>query len=192
MIIFEPGGNKTLALVILVVLSTAIIAWQWVASDPFSAVKQNQNLVDEIQEITLDSFLEVKDEISQNLEDLKDTDDELDKQLKQDELLDVATRYLKRKIIDNQIDCEEQDGEWKIWGENIEEMCNLFTSDADKECSDSSECEGLCVADVPEIYLKLIDENGPIEMTGNCTARTITPGCFSVVHEGFVDGIACD
>lgn len=65
------------------------------------------------------------------------------------------------------------------------------TSDTGKECTDSSQCEGYCTTDLPEIYMKIISENGPMEMTGNCSEEYELTGCYSMVKNGFVDGIEC-
>ncbi len=94
----------------------------------------------------------------------------------------------EEKIIsNNEKECKSQGGEWAVWGEAIDETCNLFTKDAGKECSDSIQCEAYCVVDLPEISMK----NLPIEINGVCSARTKLHGCHSPVENGFVNGMIC-
>lgn len=45
--------------------------------------------------------------------------------------------------------CESLGGKWGNFGLLKKEQCNLPTSDAGKECSDSKQCESACVADIP-------------------------------------------
>ncbi|MBT4209597.1 MAG: hypothetical protein HOE19_01635 [Candidatus Komeilibacteria bacterium] len=194
MIIFDSGGNKNLILVILVILFTGFIAWQWAASDPFASVDMEDNFLIKIGEDAGDSLGAVKNSLDQGKEDTKIVIDELSKQEQQDQLFEEAQKYLEAKensdllLSINQEDCEVEGGEWDVWGDDTEEVCNLFTTDADKECNDSSECESICIVDLPEIALKDL----PIEVGGNCTARSIVPGCYSLVEEGLVYGIVCD
>jgi len=48
----------------------------------------------------------------------------------------------------NQKQCEDVDGLWGIWGNQVPviELCNPSTSDGGKECSDSSQCQSFCQA----------------------------------------------
>jgi hypothetical protein len=194
MIIFNQGGNKNLILVILVILFTGIIAWQWVASNPFANVENNNNFLSQIKNETSNPVAEIKNSIDEGKEDLSNIEDKLAKQIKQDQLLEETKKYLEEKedgsllVPDNQEACEFQGGEWQAWGKTTEESCNLFTTDGGKECSDSNECEAYCIADLPEILLKDL----PLEITGNCTERTTWQGCYSLVEEGLVRGVVCD
>ncbi|MBT4516850.1 MAG: hypothetical protein HOC78_03055 [Candidatus Komeilibacteria bacterium] len=194
MIIFDSGGNKNLILIILVVLFTGIIAWQWALSDPFASVEMENNFLSKISEDTGDSVDNIKNSVAQGIADAKVVSDEVNKIAQQEQLIEEAKKYLEDKennillAPDNQEDCEFQEGEWKIWNESTKETCNLFTDDADKECSDSSECEAYCIIDLPEIAMKDL----PLETKGTCAARTIWEGCYSLVEEGLVYGIVCN
>jgi len=44
--------------------------------------------------------------------------------------------------------CLAKNGKWAKIGLFPEEECNLPTSDAGRECSDVSQCEGTCLADL--------------------------------------------
>lgn len=194
MSLFKSRKDKNLILVILVIIFMSIIAWQWVVSDPFSNIKTENNALTEIEESSKNELDDLRDSIAKGAEETKIIKDEIDKQLKQERLIEEAKKYLENKesdkllIPDNKEDCKVKGGEWQIWGEATDEACNLFTQDADKECADSSQCEAYCVIDLPEIVMKDL----PIETSGKCTARTVWPGCYSLVEEGFVYGVVCN
>ena len=97
MIIFESGGGKNLILVLLVVLVTGIIAWQWIASDPFSSVEKNNIFLPQIQEELAKPIVEIKKSIDQGTEEAKNLNNELAKQAKQEQLIEEAKKYLKNK-----------------------------------------------------------------------------------------------
>lgn len=86
--------------------------------------------------------------------------------------------------------CEAQGGKWGNIGLSPEDVCNLPTSDAGKECSDSDECEGSCIAELSKrdwdkaVY-------GVVYTKGKCTAWKITVGCHAFVEDGKVEGILC-
>jgi len=86
--------------------------------------------------------------------------------------------------------CEALGGRWGRIGLSLEEQCNLPTSDAGKECSDSDECEGSCIAELSEEdWEKAI--YGVVYTKGKCTAWIITIGCHPFVEDGKVEGILC-
>ena len=76
MIIFDSGGNKNLILIILVVLFTGIIAWQWALSDPFASVEMENNFLSKISEDTGDSVDNIKNSVAQGIADAKVVSDE--------------------------------------------------------------------------------------------------------------------
>lgn len=199
MIIFEPGGIKNFILVVLVVFSTGIIAWQWLKSEPFSAGGQ-KNFWSQMKYETGDSwqaFNNVKDSIDQGKESIKLAGNEAVKQIQQEQLIDETKKYLEDKINDqslvvpdNKNDCLAQNGEWKKFGPTDKEECNLFTTDAGKECSDGKECQGFCFVDTDII-------NQPaggtaIATTGICSDSTVVTGkCIAFVNEGKSSGKLC-
>ena len=87
--------------------------------------------------------------------------------------------------------CEAQGGIWGKVGLSSEEVCNLPTSDAGKECSDSDECEGSCIAELSEEDWDKAEQGIVVYTKGKCTAWKITVGCSAFVENGKVEGILC-
>ena len=86
--------------------------------------------------------------------------------------------------------CEALGGRWGSIGLSLNEKCNLPTSDAGKECSNSAECEGSCIAELSEEdWDKAV--RGIVYTKGKCTAWKITVGCQAFVEDGKVEGILC-
>lgn len=79
--------------------------------------------------------------------------------------------------------CEALGGVWKKIGISPIEVCNLPTSDANKECTSSDECEGICVAELSQEELDKIKRE-TIRTKGRCTAWRIVVGCRAVVENG--------
>jgi len=86
--------------------------------------------------------------------------------------------------------CEVLGGKWGRIGLSLEEGCNLPPSDAGKECSDSDECEGSCIAELSEEEWENAI-HGVVYTKGKCTAWKITVGCRDFVENGKVEGILC-
>lgn len=197
MIIFEPGGAKNLILLILVVFFTGIIAWQWLASDPFSNVKTENYFLNQIKNNSSDEIANIKDSISNADEDLENVGDEIIKETKQAQLIEETKKYIAEKANadlsespDNQIDCEAASGQWQ----ESDLKCLVATTDGGKECNDSSECQGYCAVDLsqgPEIYNKFISEGRAVEISGVCSENIFKYGCLAIVEEGWVKEIAC-
>ncbi len=88
--------------------------------------------------------------------------------------------------------CEAQGGRWGRIGLSPVESCNLPTSDAGTVCSDSSECESLCIADLSQADRdRLMRGKVTIETTGKCAPWRIVVGCIPRVEEGKVTGLLC-
>ena len=88
--------------------------------------------------------------------------------------------------------CEQAGGKWGKSGLASTEQCNLPTSDAGKVCSAFSECEGLCLADLPrEQWESLTRTRTPIPAQGKCAPWRVTVGCVAIVENGMVRGILC-
>jgi hypothetical protein len=81
--------------------------------------------------------------------------------------------------------CLRQGGRWEVLGFSGP-GCNLPTSDGGKPCSDSRECEGLCLADHEEI-----NANG-VDLPGSCSDWQSTFGCQEVIENGKVVEICID
>ncbi|MBU0762373.1 MAG: hypothetical protein KKD39_05055, partial [Candidatus Altiarchaeota archaeon] len=76
----------------------------------------------------------------------------------------------------NKIDCEALGGRWGRMGLYPEEICNLKTKDGGRICMDSSECEGICIAELtPEERKKA--QNSKIKATGKCSEYMKKAGC---------------
>lgn len=87
--------------------------------------------------------------------------------------------------------CESADGKWEKIGLAQEERCNLPTSDAGKECSDSDECEGSCITKLSRDDLITANESEAANPQGECTAWRITVGCQNLVIDGKAQGVLC-
>ncbi len=79
----------------------------------------------------------------------------------------------------NEQDCLQQGGVWGPQGMAQTDMCDLPATDAGQPCTDSSQCQGLCLA-----------ANTP--GTGVCSPRTINFGCHDIMQEGVQMGICID
>jgi hypothetical protein len=77
-----------------------------------------------------------------------------------------------------QLECERQGGEWLAHGFDQRFMCNLPASDAGQPCSDSDQCDGLCLAP-PDIEPRTSGE-----VPGQCSPRQINFGCYNLVEDG--------
>ena len=92
----------------------------------------------------------------------------------------------------DQATCEAQGGKWSRIGLAPRESCNLPTLDAGKVCSDSSECEGACLADLSRADQDRIrKDKAVIETQGKCTPWRIVVGCTAPVTGGKVKDIMC-
>lgn len=201
MIIFEPGGGKNFILVALVGLFAVVIIWQWMASDPFSNVDKKNYFLSQLKDGTQDAtqaFADVRNSFDQGKEEIKLVGDEASKQLQQEKLLVETKKYLDEKasdqtlvVPDNEKDCLALAGEWKEFGPSNNKECNLFTTDAGKECSDGKECQGFCFTESEEI-ISQADLSSPVSTMGICSDSTVVTGrCIAFVDEGTTIGELC-
>jgi len=85
----------------------------------------------------------------------------------------------------SQIICEEVGGTWGRYGLMEVDQCNLPTSDANKICTDSAECEGVCFTEEPAPKGSTV--------SGICYGWTITLGtCLNLVKNGISQGQICE
>lgn len=90
----------------------------------------------------------------------------------------------------NKESCLATGGRWGRIGLSLNEVCNLPTFDAGKQCSNSNDCEGSCLAELSkEDWDKAA--KGIVYTKGKCTAWKITVGCQAFVENGKVEGILC-
>jgi len=90
--------------------------------------------------------------------------------------------------------CEAVEGLWGAHGLFVEEFCVLPAADAGNECSDFSECEGDCIAELTaEEERLLVEEFGQhvLEKTGTCSQWQQMFGCYPFISEGKVTEILC-
>ena len=80
---------------------------------------------------------------------------------------------------DNEQDCLDQGGMWGPQGRAQTEMCDMPAMDAGNSCTDSSQCQGLCLA-------------SETSSTGTCSPRTVNFGCHDVMVDGTQMGICID
>jgi hypothetical protein len=81
--------------------------------------------------------------------------------------------------------CEQQGGTWGRFGLMEIDQCDLPTKDANKICSDTSECESVCFTEdsIPR----------GSSARGKCYSRTITLGtCLNLVKNGIAQGQVCE
>lgn len=92
----------------------------------------------------------------------------------------------------DKVTCEAQGGRWGRIGLSPVEQCNLPTPDAGKVCSDSSDCTGMCIADLSKAdYDRVWRDKAVIQTSGKCAPWRITVGCVPQVTNGKVQGIIC-
>ncbi len=88
--------------------------------------------------------------------------------------------------------CEAQGGRWGRIGLGPKDECNLPTQDAGTVCADASECEGTCLADLPQAERdRLMRGKEVIATLGKCSPWRITVGCVAIVQGGTVNAIIC-
>lgn len=99
------------------------------------------------------------------------------------------------KIIEipkDQQSCLAAGGKWGRIGLGPREECNLPTTDAGAVCSDSSECESLCIAELSKTDQERVTrERAIIQTKGKCAAWRIVVGCIAPVENGQVKRILC-
>ncbi len=88
-----------------------------------------------------------------------------------------------------EVACEEKGGSF------IEELevCKFPASDAGKICNNSSECEGICDANLSSEEILQIDKGGQIKKTGTCGQwNNFFERCSFTVENGKVGKVCVD
>jgi hypothetical protein len=81
--------------------------------------------------------------------------------------------------------CQACRGDWGKHGLSPVESCNCRARDFGKECRDSAECEGECLADTPA---EIVTNAGPPRLgffVGQCSEFRTSFGCHAVLANGF-------
>jgi hypothetical protein len=87
--------------------------------------------------------------------------------------------------------CEAANGVWGPIGLAPYDVCNVPTSDGGMICSDNSECEGYCFADLtPEMEDQLAQGKSLVTL-GQCSDWTQEIGCIAFVESGRVENMLC-
>jgi hypothetical protein len=97
--------------------------------------------------------------------------------------LETTTTIVKP---DDNESCEFMGGRWvkTIYGE---EICFLTTSDGGKECFDSNECEGACLAELSKEEEDKLSRMESVKTNGTCAESTPLIGIVTIVKDGKVD-----
>ncbi|MCX6695605.1 MAG: hypothetical protein NTU61_04855 [Candidatus Altiarchaeota archaeon] len=104
--------------------------------------------------------------------------------------VEVSTTLKFEEPKDNE-SCEALGGIWGRMGLSPSESCNLPTSDAGKTCSDNSECEGMCIAELSPLNQARLGKGEYVKAKGKCSERRKNVGCLAMVQEGEVRGMLC-
>lgn len=88
--------------------------------------------------------------------------------------------------------CEEKKGIWKKIGLGPVEECNLPTEDSGKICSDSTQCEGVCLAEISSEDLRKGMRGKLLKTNGQCSAWIKVVGCRAYVHHGWGSVVCVD
>lgn len=96
---------------------------------------------------------------------------------------------LNEKLLRLRASCQSEGG---FFVEALE-VCQLPTADAEKSCTDSSECEGFCEADLSVDEITKVTNKEQLKKTGACGKwKNFFSGCFYTVENGTVDKVCTD
>ena len=88
--------------------------------------------------------------------------------------------------------CLAMGGKWGRIGIGSREECNLPTVDGGKVCTDTRDCEGMCLAELsPAERDQLVKNKAPLATKGKCTQWRIVVGCIARLEDGQVKTILC-
>jgi hypothetical protein len=94
----------------------------------------------------------------------------------------------KQNLINNndrdKADCIASGGEWGQFGCCGYQSCNYKTTDCDKTCSDSSECQGICYHTYVGNYSKM---DPSFNVTGNCSCMKFKYSCYCEIRNGTIN-----
>lgn len=88
--------------------------------------------------------------------------------------------------------CLAKGGVWKKLGPRPIEECNLPTKDAGKICSNGSECESICQAEISREQLQKGMRGQMFKTKGKCSSWVKILGCRGYVNHGWATVICAD
>ena len=89
--------------------------------------------------------------------------------------------------------CLENNGIWKRVAINPRETCNLKTKDYKQDCTDHTQCEGMCLADLTKEEMnKGMNGKLNIRRHGQCSEWVTVYGCRGYVTKGQVKFMCLD
>jgi len=90
-------------------------------------------------------------------------------------------------------DCILQGGVWKKLGPDPFESCNIKAADRGTICTDNSECEGWCQADLTKDELRK-GMSGKLRSKGRgrCSVWRVELGCFANLKNGQISVLCID
>ena len=103
---------------------------------------------------------------------------------------DVTT--LKFTVPKDREGCEKMGGIWKKMGPRPFEECNLKTTDTGKICDRSSQCEGVCLADLTRDQLREGMKGKMFKTDGKCSEVIKVMGCRGYVYRGWAQIVCAD
>ncbi len=205
MIWFEPNNGKVILLISAAIAVTIFTFSLWLKNDPFSQAANNQNhFWTQVFDRVSQTFAGIKTSVELGIKDSKNIAQEASNQALKAELLEKTQEYLEEKkasttqetagqlTADNQEDCQRLGGHWGRFGAEAIELCNFDTTDAGKICTDSSQCQAYCLADIDELSQTEPYGGQAVATSGYCASQTLLTGCNVIVLEGWARGIVCE
>ena len=90
-------------------------------------------------------------------------------------------------------ECLRKGGVWKKMGPDPFETCNIKATDRGTVCTDNSECEGWCQANITRDQLRTVMMGKlNIKGRGTCSVWRVELGCFGMMKQGKVSTICID
>lgn len=82
-------------------------------------------------------------------------------------------------------ECQQQGGIWQPVCFRQIPFCLKTTADQGRPCTDSSQCEAGCEADLP------LPSDPTLPVSGHCRANNNPCGCFALIHHGQPASMLC-
>jgi len=89
-------------------------------------------------------------------------------------------------------ECIQKGGIWKKLGPDPVETCNIKAADRGSICTDNSECEGWCQANMTREQLREGMRGKTRKGKGMCSVWRVELGCFGNLKEGKISVICID